>query len=98
MTPERWQQIRDLLEQALELAPEQRAALLDRSCVSDPSLRQEVEVLLAASDDVRSSFLQSSITQGITLTPITSCPSSLNTRLTHRECIPVSNAIRQCGV
>jgi hypothetical protein len=69
MNPERWQQIRDLLEQALELAPEQRAALLDRSCVSDPSLRQEVEVLLAASDDVRSSFLQSSITQGITLTP-----------------------------
>jgi phage gp37-like protein len=48
MNPERWQQIRDLLEQALELAPEQRAALLDRSCVSDPSLRQEVEVLLAA--------------------------------------------------
>jgi hypothetical protein len=45
------------------------AALLDRSCVSDPSLRQEVEVLLAASDDVRSSFLQSSITHGITLTP-----------------------------
>ena len=98
MTPERWQQIRDLLEQALELAPEQRAALLDRSCVSDPSLRQEVEVLLAASDGVRSSFLQSSITQGITLTPITSCPSSLNTRLTHGECIPVSNAIRHCGV
>ena len=69
MTPERWQQIRDLLEQALELAPEQREAFLDRSCVSDPSLRQEVEVLLAASDDVRSSFLQSSITQGITLAP-----------------------------
>jgi hypothetical protein len=29
---------------------------------------------------------------------ITSCPSSLNTRLTHGECIPVSNAIRHCGV
>jgi Tol biopolymer transport system component len=69
VTPERWQQIRDLLEQALELAPEQRAALLDRSCVSDPSLRQEVEVLLAASDDVRSSFLESSPTLRVTLIP-----------------------------
>jgi serine/threonine protein kinase len=71
VTPERWQQIRDLLEQALELAPEQRVALLDRSCASDPSLRQEVEVLLAASDDVRSSFLQSSTSLRVTLTPRT---------------------------
>jgi len=60
MTPERWQQIRDVLEEALELAPEQRSAFLQRNCSSDPSLRQEVETLLASSPDVRSSFLQSS--------------------------------------
>jgi len=59
MTPERWQQICDVLEQAMGLAPEQRAALLARACSSDCSLRQEVEVLLASSDDIRSSFLQS---------------------------------------
>ena len=29
---------------------------------------------------------------------ITSCPNSLNNRLTHRECIPVSNAIRLRGM
>jgi eukaryotic-like serine/threonine-protein kinase len=44
----------------LELAPEQRSAFLQRNCSSDPSLRQEVETLLASSPDVRSSFLQSS--------------------------------------
>jgi serine/threonine protein kinase/Tol biopolymer transport system component len=60
MTPERWQQIRGVLEEALELAPEQRSAFLQRNCSSDPSLRQEVETLLASSPDVRSSFLQSS--------------------------------------
>ncbi len=60
MTPERWQEIRDVLERAMELAPGERSALLDRCCASDPSLRQEVEVLLASSDDVRSSFLESS--------------------------------------
>ena len=56
MTPERWQQIRDVLEKAQELEPTQRSAFLDRACLSDQSLRQEVEVLLAASDDARSSF------------------------------------------
>jgi Tol biopolymer transport system component len=60
MRPERWQQIRDVLEKALELAPGERSAFLKRACSSDPSLRDEVETLLASSDDVRSSFLQSS--------------------------------------
>ena len=67
MTPERWQQIRDVLERVLELAPEQRSAFLDRACSSDPSLRHEVETLLASSPDVPSSFLQPS-TQRVTLT------------------------------
>jgi non-specific serine/threonine protein kinase/serine/threonine-protein kinase len=60
MTPERWQQIRDVLEKALELAPEQRSTFLDGACSSDPSLRKEVEVLLADSANVPSGFLQSS--------------------------------------
>ena len=60
MTPERWQQIRGVLEEALELAPEQRSAFLQQNCSADPSLRQEVETLLASSPGVRSSFLQSS--------------------------------------
>ena len=56
-----------MLEKALELAPDERSAFLDRACSSDPSLRQEVETLLASSDDVRSSFLQSSALR-VTLT------------------------------
>ena len=32
MTPERWQEIRDVLEKALELAPDERSAFLDRAC------------------------------------------------------------------
>ena len=60
MTPERWEQIRDVLEGALELAPDERSAFLDGACSSDPSLRNEVEVLLAQSANVPSGFLQSS--------------------------------------
>ena len=59
MTPERWQDVARVLNSALELAPEERPAYLDRACASDPSLRQEVESLLASEDNIRSSFLQS---------------------------------------
>jgi eukaryotic-like serine/threonine-protein kinase len=59
MTPERWQQIRDVLEKALDLAPNERSAFLEQACSSDPSLRREVETLLVSSPDVSSSFLQS---------------------------------------
>jgi Tol biopolymer transport system component len=60
MTPERWQEVKDVLNGALELAPEQRSAFLDKAWSQDPSLRQDVESLLASSDQARSSFLQSS--------------------------------------
>ncbi|HXY10251.1 MAG TPA: protein kinase [Terriglobales bacterium] len=56
MTTERWEQIKDLLHRALPLSSEQRSAFLDTAC-SDPSLRHEVESLLAANDQAHSSFL-----------------------------------------
>src|SRR5436305_12532809 len=68
MTPERWQQIKGVLQQAMELAPDQRSAFLDQSCSSDHSLRKEVETLLGSSEEARSSFLESSTLQ-VTLTP-----------------------------
>jgi eukaryotic-like serine/threonine-protein kinase len=66
MTPERWQQVCDILEKAVELVPERRPAFLDRACDADPSLRREVEALLASSDDMQSSFLRALPRQGPT--------------------------------
>ncbi|HXY10681.1 MAG TPA: hypothetical protein VEI52_22800, partial [Terriglobales bacterium] len=57
MTPERWEQIKELLHRAMQVSPEQRSALLDSAC-PDASLRQEVESLLDADDQARSSFLE----------------------------------------
>jgi eukaryotic-like serine/threonine-protein kinase len=57
ITPERWRKVRDILEQALELAPEKRARFLDVACSTDPSLRGEVQALLSADEQARSSFL-----------------------------------------
>jgi hypothetical protein len=45
MTPEQWQQVREVLAEALELNPEDRPAFLDRVCSSDHRLRQEVDLL-----------------------------------------------------
>ena len=50
MKPERWQQVDKLLQAALALDPEDRPAFLDHACKSDPSLRQEIDSLLASHD------------------------------------------------
>ena len=47
MTPERWQQIKELLATVLERPAEERAAFLDHTCDGDESLRAEVESLMA---------------------------------------------------
>ena len=57
MTRERWEQIKSLLHRAMQIAPEQRSALLDAAC-PDASLRSEVESLLAADDGSQPRFLQ----------------------------------------
>jgi tetratricopeptide (TPR) repeat protein len=49
--PARWQLVKDLLAQALELAPDERAGFLDGACAGDRGLRTEVESLLAFSQD-----------------------------------------------
>jgi len=67
MTPEQWQRIGNVLHEALELPQGLRGAFLDRACSGDINLRREVESLLASSDDVRSSFLQSPPTAGAAL-------------------------------
>src|SRR5262245_2576972 len=48
MTPERWQKVDKLLEQALEKDPDRRGTFLDEACANDEELRREVESLLAS--------------------------------------------------
>jgi len=59
MTVAHWDRVKELLHQAMQLAPEQRPRFLDEACSSDGALRDEVESLLSADDGIRSSFLQS---------------------------------------
>jgi len=56
MTPERWQQVKKLLAEALEKAPEERRAYLDQTC-REPELRREVESLIAAQERDGTTFV-----------------------------------------
>lgn len=51
MTPERYQQIGQLFNEALELVPEQRSTWLYQTCDADNELRLEVEKLLTSQDE-----------------------------------------------
>jgi serine/threonine protein kinase len=50
MTPERWEQVGQLYQAALELRPAERTAFLRQTCGEDESLYLEVESLLAAEE------------------------------------------------
>jgi serine/threonine protein kinase/tetratricopeptide (TPR) repeat protein len=53
---ENWQQVKKVLAGALEVPAGERNAYLDHAC-PEPALRREVESLIAAHDQVQSSFL-----------------------------------------
>jgi adenylate cyclase len=59
MKADRWQKVRELLCDALEVAPEARSAFLDSACGADSALRREVESLLSSQGKLHSSFLHS---------------------------------------
>jgi hypothetical protein len=67
MTPERWQMVRGILQSAMELRPAERDAFLDRECVSDPSLRKDVDEYLAIEGKLDTDFLESPAVQHVEL-------------------------------
>ncbi|CAN5530042.1 hypothetical protein BH20VER3_BH20VER3_08880 [soil metagenome] len=54
---ERWARVKELFEAAVDLAPDERATLLEKECASDESLRHEIESLLA-SDEQAEGFIE----------------------------------------
>jgi serine/threonine protein kinase/tetratricopeptide (TPR) repeat protein len=69
MTPERWQQVKEILHGAMLRAPEDRSAFLGQVCQTDPALRFEVESLLASGSGLSDDFLASASSDGAALKP-----------------------------
>jgi eukaryotic-like serine/threonine-protein kinase len=57
MTPERWQQIREVFDRAVSLEAGDRLAYLDTACGPDSELRREVESLLCSDREAGTGFL-----------------------------------------
>lgn len=56
MTPERWQQLKQIFQSALERNPAERSAFLSQACANDPALRSDVESLIASHDQAGDSI------------------------------------------
>jgi eukaryotic-like serine/threonine-protein kinase len=68
MRPERWKQVEEILEAALERAPERRAAFLAEACAGDDGLRREVETLIRSYDEA-GDFIDAPIVPSLVTTP-----------------------------
>jgi serine/threonine protein kinase len=67
VTPERWAQIRQIFEGALERAPKDRAAYLRVVCAGDDAKRREVESLLASHEEASGFLAKPAVDLGHTL-------------------------------
>ena len=56
MTPERWQQLKQIFQSALERNPAERSEFLSQACADDPALRSEVESLISSHDQAGDSI------------------------------------------
>ncbi len=57
MSPERWQQVEEIFERAIDLAPADRLCFLREACGADEDLRAEVAALVGA-DEAASDFIE----------------------------------------
>jgi len=56
MTPERWQQVKQIFQSAIERPPDERDAFLARACQDNHALRSEVESLISSHDQAGDSI------------------------------------------
>jgi serine/threonine-protein kinase len=73
VTPERWQEVKNVLAGAMEIDRPQRCAWLDQACHGDQQLRDEVESLLHAASqpgEIGSAFDGSTAEQAILATAL----------------------------
>lgn len=73
MTPERWQQVKEIFNSAIAYRTEQRNEFLSRVCSGDESLRSEVESLIEAHEKT-GSFIDSPAYDGVTMESVVHSP------------------------
>jgi serine/threonine protein kinase len=63
MNTARWERTKQILDEALKIAPEQRNSYLDSQCGEDTQLRAELKSLIASYEEAGSHFLDPALSQ-----------------------------------
>src|SRR5262244_2172014 len=56
MSPERWQQVKQIFQSAIERPPSERHGFISEACADDSELRSEVESLISSHDQAGDSI------------------------------------------
>jgi non-specific serine/threonine protein kinase/serine/threonine-protein kinase len=82
MNAERWQRVKQLLQEAVALDALQRSAFLARECMNDSELRSEVDSLLASHDQAGTGFMETPAGQlQSPATAVASAPARVGRRI-----------------
>jgi predicted ATPase/predicted Ser/Thr protein kinase len=76
MSAQQWEKTKQILEEALRLVPDRRAAYLDVACGADRDLRAEVESLIASHEAAGSQFLRADAPELLELTALENGPTA----------------------
>ena len=56
ISPERWQQVKQIFQSAIERPPSEREGFISQACGDDPDLRNQVQTLISSYDEADGSF------------------------------------------
>ncbi|MGA8432704.1 MAG: protein kinase [Candidatus Sulfotelmatobacter sp.] len=90
MSSARWERTKEILEQALRLAPQERQAYLGVACGADADLRSEVESLIGSHEEAGTEFLGAAASEVLQLPP--RCALTSGTKLGSFELIELLGA------
>ena len=80
LDPERWQRVKSLLDEALDLSPDRRPAFLESACAGDEALLREVKSLAEAAEGAWS-FVDRSAHPGLNALEKDDAPSRIGQRI-----------------
>jgi len=80
MTPEKWLEVKEIFNAALDLPPEARHSFVEKRC-ADAKLREEVQILLASSDEAENFIEDPAFTRVSHLVTAEKMPSYIGKQL-----------------
>src|SRR5437867_6255631 len=86
MTPERWQQVKQIFQSAIERPPSERGGFISEACADDLELRSEVESLISSHDQAGTQSIEAIAAQVATdLITDHKASSIVGTHIAHYE-------------